>query len=111
MCVVTVSVSYTHLKAGDILVTSRGTIGKCYILADDDAFYFQDGMISWLKAKCDCRLLPEFTAALFAEEGFLKTLDEVTKDVYKRQDLHSATCAEHHDRSRYSNCFRLLHRL
>ena len=65
-------------KAGDILVTSRGTIGKCYILADDDAFYFQDGMISWLKAKCDCRLLPEFTAALFAEEGFLKTLDEVT---------------------------------
>lgn len=64
-------------KAGDILVTSRGTIGKCYILADD-AFYFQDGMISWLKAKCDCRLLPEFTAALFAEEGFLKTLDEVT---------------------------------
>ena len=35
-------------------------------------------MISWLKAKCDCRLLPEFTAALFAEEGFLKTLDEVT---------------------------------
>ena len=65
-------------KAGDILVTSRGTIGKCYILADDDAFYFQDGMISWLKAKCECRLLPEFTAALFAEEGFLKTLDEVT---------------------------------
>ena len=65
-------------KAGDILVTSRGTIGKCYILADDDAFYFQDGMISWLKAKCDCRLLPEFTAALFAEEGFLKALDEVT---------------------------------
>ena len=65
-------------KAGDILVTSRGTIGKCYILADDDAFYFQDGMISWLKAKCDCRLLPEFTAALFAEESFLKTLDEVT---------------------------------
>ena len=65
-------------NAGDILVTSRGTIGKCYILADDDAFYFQDGMISWLKAKCDCRLLPEFTAALFAEEGFLKTLDEVT---------------------------------
>ena len=65
-------------KAGDILVTSRGTIGKCYILADDDAFYFQDGMISWLKAKCDCRLLPEFTAALFAEESFLKTLDAVT---------------------------------
>ena len=65
-------------EAGDILVTSRGTIGKCYILTGDDAFYFQDGMISWLKAKHDCRLLPEFTVALFNEEGFLKALDAAT---------------------------------
>ena len=65
-------------KAGDILVTSRGTIGKSYIFTDADAFYFQDGMISWLKAKCDCRLLPEFTVALFDEESFVKALDEAT---------------------------------
>ncbi len=35
-------------KPNDILVTSRGTLGKCYIMQDDDKFYFQDGMISWL---------------------------------------------------------------
>lgn len=35
-------------KAGDILITSRGTLGKCYIVKDTDKFYFQDGMISWL---------------------------------------------------------------
>ena len=35
-------------KTNDILVTSRGTLGKCYIIRNDDKFYFQDGMISWL---------------------------------------------------------------
>lgn len=36
--------------SGDILVTSRGTLGKCYIVLDTDKFYFQDGMISWLSS-------------------------------------------------------------
>ena len=31
---------------GDILVTSRGTLGRCYIVRPEDEFYFQDGMIS-----------------------------------------------------------------
>ena len=35
-------------KADDILVTSRGTLGLCYIVRNTDKFYFQDGMISWL---------------------------------------------------------------
>ena len=35
-------------KSGDILVTSRGTLGLCYIVQNSDKFYFQDGMISWL---------------------------------------------------------------
>ena len=34
---------------GDLLVTARGTIGKCYIVKQDDRFYFQDGMVTWLK--------------------------------------------------------------
>ena len=33
----------------DILVTSRGTLGLCYTITADDKFYFQDGMITWLK--------------------------------------------------------------
>lgn len=36
-------------RESDILITSRGTLGRCYIVAKDDRFYFQDGMISWLK--------------------------------------------------------------
>ena len=34
-------------KVGEILVTSRGTLGECYIINDVDNFYFQYGMISW----------------------------------------------------------------
>ena len=33
----------------DILITSRGTLGLCYTITADDKFYFQDGMITWLK--------------------------------------------------------------
>lgn len=33
----------------DILITSRGTLGLCYIIKETDCFYFQDGMITWLK--------------------------------------------------------------
>jgi len=63
---------------GDILVTSRGTIGKCYIITENDNFYFQDGMISWLKTKPNCTLIPEFTVSLFCEEQFCKALDDAT---------------------------------
>ncbi len=36
-------------KANDLIVTARGTIGNVYIVKKEDAFYFQDGMITWLK--------------------------------------------------------------
>ncbi len=38
-------------KSGDILITSRGTLGRCYVIQPDDRFYFQDGMISWLSER------------------------------------------------------------
>lgn len=38
---------------GDILITSRGTLGQCYIVKVNDRFYFQDGMISWLSGYMD----------------------------------------------------------
>lgn len=40
-------------KAGDVLVTARGTLGRCYVVGVDDEFYFQDGMITWLSNKRD----------------------------------------------------------
>ncbi len=33
-------------EPGDILVTSRGTLGRCYIVDPDDRFYFQDGIFA-----------------------------------------------------------------
>lgn len=47
---------YNELKSknlvpckNDILITSRGTLGLCYVIKGNDCFYFQDGMITWLK--------------------------------------------------------------
>lgn len=52
-------------KENDILVTSRGTLGKCYIIQKNDRFYFQDGMISWLY-KLDNNITALYLAQLFA---------------------------------------------
>ena len=36
-------------KAGDMLLTSVGTIGIPYIVKDTDCFYFKDGNLTWFK--------------------------------------------------------------
>lgn len=61
-------------KAGDILVTARGTLGRCYIIAEDDEFYFQDGMITWLSEFQD-EITPLYISNLFAMPGFRKQID------------------------------------
>ncbi len=72
---------YEELKAqdlvpepGDILVTSRGTLGRCYIVDQDDRFYFQDGMISWLSQYEDT-ITPLYIRFLFSMPGFRKQID------------------------------------
>lgn len=62
---------------GDILVTSRGTIGDCYIVKEEDRFYFQDGMISWLHPKKQCELLSEFTVSLFSTDALVSEMNDV----------------------------------
>ena len=52
-------------KENDILITSRGTLGKCYIVSRDDQFYFQDGMISWL-SNIDKRISSIYLSYLFS---------------------------------------------
>lgn len=59
---------------GDILVTSRGTLGRCYIIKDEDKFYFQDGMISWLSSYVD-GITPLYLQYLFTLPGFRKQID------------------------------------
>lgn len=61
---------------GDILVTSRGTLGQCYIVKADDRFYFQDGMISWLSEYGD-NITPIYISYLFSMPGFRKQIDSM----------------------------------
>ena len=45
---------------GDVLVTARGTLGRCYVVKPHDEFYFQDGMITWLTDRSERIALPYF---------------------------------------------------
>lgn len=58
---------------GDILVTARGTMGLCYIVSNGDKFYFQDGMITWLK-RTDKSPASAFLTSLFGEPHFREDL-------------------------------------
>lgn len=62
--------------AGDILVTSRGTLGRCYEIKEDDRFYFQDGMISWLFDKKPM-VTNTYIMQLFQMPGFRKQIDDI----------------------------------
>ena len=62
--------------AGDILVTSRGTLGRCYEISEQDEFYFQDGMISWLYDR-DEKITNTYLMHLFQMPGFRLQIDEV----------------------------------
>jgi len=59
---------------GDILVTSRGTLGRCYIISGADEFYFQDGMISWL-SKYKKGITPLYIKHLFMTPGIIRQIE------------------------------------
>ena len=54
---------------GDLLLTARGTLGKVYIIKKGDRFYFQDGMITWLK-NIDRKVHPLVIVFLFRNDSF-----------------------------------------
>lgn len=58
---------------GDILVTARGTLGRCYIVRPEDEFYFQDGMISWL-SDLNSQITSVYLSQLFAMSGIQKQI-------------------------------------
>lgn len=61
-------------KSGDILVTARGTLGRCYIIKSEDKFYFQDGMITWL-SQFSNSVTALYISHLFTMPGFRKQID------------------------------------
>ena len=63
-------------KENDILRTSRGTLGKCYIVQSDDEFYFQDGMISWL-SNLSPKVSSIYISYLFAQPYIQKQIESL----------------------------------
>lgn len=63
-------------QKGDILVTSRGTLGKCYIIQENDKFYFQDGMISWLY-EINKSITPLYLTLLFDTRDIKRQIDNL----------------------------------
>lgn len=61
---------------GDVLLTARGTLGRCYIISESDRFYFQDGMITWLY-DFDKSLTTNYLTHLFTMSGFRKQIDSL----------------------------------
>ena len=61
-------------NVGDILVTSRGTLGLCYEVKPGEKFYFQDGMISWLYNRKDC-VINTYLLYAFRMPGIRKQID------------------------------------
>lgn len=58
---------------GDILITSRGTLGLCYTIKTGDKFYFQDGMVTWLSENSG-DIIPIYITYLFSNNHFLEVL-------------------------------------
>lgn len=63
-------------KENDVLITSRGTLGKCYIVQSDDKFYFQDGMISWL-SNLNPKISSTYISYLFAQPYIQKQIESL----------------------------------
>lgn len=60
-------------EENDILITTRGTLGDVYIYKNNDRFYFQDGMITWLKPNKNS-IMPLFFLHLFKTCEFKNSL-------------------------------------
>lgn len=65
-------------KEGDILITSRGTLGKCYVIKKNDRFYFQDGMISWLIRK-EANVVNTYVSEIFKTYYIKSQIKEISK--------------------------------
>lgn len=65
-------------KAGDLLITTRGTYGIPYIYTDTDRFYFADGNLTWLK-DFDAALLPQYLYYWVLSYEGQKKIDAIAK--------------------------------
>lgn len=70
--------SYGVPVEGDLLVTTRGTIGVPYVYKKEDKFYFADGNLTWLKDFSDS-LSVRFLYYWFKSHEGQKKIDAIAK--------------------------------
>jgi len=61
-------------EPGDMLVTGVGTLGKVYVVKDDNEFYFKDGNIIWFKIHGS--VSSEFLRQLFLTKVVMKQITD-----------------------------------
>jgi type I restriction enzyme, S subunit len=59
-------------EPGDMLVTGVGTLGKVYVVRDDQKFYFKDGNIIWFKIRGS--VSSEFLRQLYLTKEVMKQI-------------------------------------
>lgn len=64
-------------EAGDILLTSVGTLGVSYQVSDDDLFYFKDGNLTWFR-NFNNRVLSGYIYCWLKSPSARKKLDEIS---------------------------------
>ena len=67
---------YGKPEAGDVMVTGVGTLGVCYVVKQEDRFYFKDGNILWFKQKAKDRILPEYLVKAFDSKDVKEFIDK-----------------------------------
>ncbi|WP_436416029.1 restriction endonuclease subunit S [Petrimonas sp.] len=68
------SEKYGLPKEGDIMVTGVGTLGICYVVKNEDRFYFKDGNIIWLKS--NGKAISRYVEYAFKSDFLRKQIDD-----------------------------------
>jgi len=63
-------------EVGDMLVTGVGTLGKVYVVADEQEFYFKDGNIIWFKI--GGKVSAEFLRQLYLTKVVMKQITDAS---------------------------------
>jgi type I restriction enzyme S subunit len=63
-------------EVGDMLVTGVGTLGKVYVVRDEQEFYFKDGNIIWFKIRG--KVSAEFLRQLYLTKVVMKQITDAS---------------------------------
>ena len=67
-------------KIGDLLVSGVGTLGICYLMNNDNEFYFKDGNVIWFRNKGSIN--SKFIVYSFQEKFVLSQITTVLNKIF-----------------------------